>query len=118
MSKKRIVTAALSVMVLVMAVPEAAQAHGGRGWGHRHYRAAPYLGLALGAGALWYLAPRPTYVYPEPYVPPVVVAPQAPAVAVQPQIPVWYYCDASGAYYPHVQSCPSGWREVPATPPQ
>jgi hypothetical protein len=29
----------------------------------------------------------------------------------------WYYCDAAGAYYPYVSSCPAGWRPVPVTPP-
>lgn len=24
----------------------------------------------------------------------------------------WYYCDASGRYYPYVASCASGWRPV------
>jgi hypothetical protein len=26
----------------------------------------------------------------------------------------WYYCDASRTYYPYVQACASGWRQVPA----
>lgn len=30
--------------------------------------------------------------------------------------PTWYYCDAAGAYYPSVTTCPGGWRVVPATP--
>ena len=29
----------------------------------------------------------------------------------------WYYCDSSKTYYPYAQSCPEGWRSVPATPP-
>ena len=34
-----------------------------------------------------------------------------------PQFGVWYYCVASQTYYPYVQSCPGGWQEVPARPP-
>lgn len=32
----------------------------------------------------------------------------------QPAAPssTWYYCDASGRYYPYVASCASGWRPV------
>jgi hypothetical protein len=47
--------------------------------------------------------------------PPVVVAPSL--VVVQPSPHYWYYCDASHAYYPYVQHCPGGWRQVLPTPP-
>jgi hypothetical protein len=29
----------------------------------------------------------------------------------------WYFCDAFQAYFPYVQSCPSGWRQVLAGAP-
>ena len=61
------------------------------------------------------------------YAPPVVYAsppvvtyapPQQPLVlASQPQAPVWYYCEASGQYFPYVQSCTSGWQTRAAMPP-
>lgn len=52
--------------------------------------------------------------------PPVVTyyAPSQPMVlAAQPQPPVWYFCEASGQYFPYVQSCSSGWQTQPAMPP-
>lgn len=61
------------------------------------------------AGGVWYFYNTPVYPYPDPYQPPVVVAPQ-------PAAQVWYYCDAYQTYYPYVPDCPSGWRAVPATP--
>ena len=48
---------------------------------------------------------------------PAVVYPAQPAYA-PPQSQNWYYCDKPHGYYPYVQSCDSGWRPVPATPPQ
>jgi hypothetical protein len=29
---------------------------------------------------------------------------------------VWYYCDSTMMYYPHVAECKEGWQAVPATP--
>jgi len=29
----------------------------------------------------------------------------------------WYHCDNPQGYYPYVQTCSSGWHQVPATPP-
>jgi hypothetical protein len=28
----------------------------------------------------------------------------------------WYFCEASGAYYPYVSACPAGWKPVPVVP--
>jgi hypothetical protein len=76
----------------------------------------------------WYLYDAPVYPYPtvvsqqfyvEPAMPaPVIVAappPMAPPpVAVGAPAPqFWYYCDASQAYYPYVQTCASQFRPVP-----
>jgi len=30
---------------------------------------------------------------------------------------VWYYCDSTMSYYPHVLECKEGWQAVPANPP-
>ena len=38
-------------------------------------------------------------------------SPSAPVAGGQPQF--WYYCEATKAYFPYVNSCSSGWREVP-----
>jgi hypothetical protein len=69
----------------------------------------------------WYANPwwypyygYPGYPYaPYPYAPPVSVAPGN----LPPPMQSWYYCDAAQGYYPHVASCPGGWRAVPAVPP-
>ena len=61
------------------------------------------------------------YAPPVVYAPPPVVAyappPQPVVLAAQPQPAVWYYCAASGKYYPYAQECPSGWQTQAATPP-
>ncbi len=53
------------------------------------------------------------------YAPPVVYAPPPPpmVLAAQPQPAIWYYCEASGKYFPYTQECPTGWQTQPATPP-
>jgi hypothetical protein len=82
----------------------------GPGWRGGYY--GPGYGYPYAAG--YYSAP---VVYAAP---PIVTyaAPQQPMVlASQPQAPVWYYCEASGQYYPYVQSCASGWQTQPAMPP-
>ena len=88
--------------------PVAAQA-GNVGW-------AVSVGGGYGGGyGAGYYAPPVVYASP-----PVVTyaAPQQPMVlASQPQPPVWYYCEASGQYFPYVQSCASGWQTQPAMPP-
>ena len=66
-------------------------------------------------------APPPVYYAPPPvvYAPPVAVAPEpAPTLQQNSAAQNWYYCDASRAYYPHVTSCSSGWREVAPTTSQ
>ena len=64
----------------------------------------------------WYYPPPYYYAPPAAYVPPVVY-PAQPAYA-PPQAQTWYYCAKPRGYYPYVQNCSSGWRSVPATPPQ
>jgi hypothetical protein len=67
-------------------------------------------------GGVWYFYPAPVYPYPDPYQPPVVVAPgppvSGPPVAQPPA--VYYYCDNPAGYYPYVPQCLTPWRMVPA----
>ena len=63
------------------------------------------------AGASWLFYPQPVVVQPAPSEP-IVVQP-----APQTNTENWYYCDSAQAYYPYAQSCPEGWRQIPATPP-
>jgi hypothetical protein len=88
-------------------------------WEHRYHDGR--YGWWWFAGGLWYSYPTPVYPYPDPYVPPVVAAPPAVAAPLAgadalPAPQSWYYCDATGGYYPYVPVCPNGWRAVPATP--
>ncbi len=66
-------------------------------------------------GGVWYFYPAPVYPYPDPYLPPVVVAPPAPAPAPAQQY--WYYCSNPAGYYPYVARCATAWQPVPANPP-
>jgi hypothetical protein len=79
-------------------------------------------GVGVGVPLYAPVYPPPVYYGPPPvyYAPPPPVVYSPPPVVVQPPAPLqqnsaaqnWYYCDASRAYYPHVTSCASGWREV------
>ena len=84
---------------------------------------AARVGVYIGPGYPYYypVVPAP-YYYPPPVVA-VPVAPGPPPEYVEKGQPqddgdanVWYYCDASKHYYPHVKTCKSGWRSVPARP--
>ena len=72
-----------------------------------------------------YFGPYPYYPY-YPYYPPAYYPPYypSPVVVTQPvatapapaAAQTWYYCDNPRGYYPYVQSCGAGWRQVPAAP--
>src|ERR1700694_4991441 len=59
--------------------------------------------------------PPPYYYYPPPMYPPVQYMEPYPAPSA-PQSSYWFYCPDSGAYYPYVQQCPSGWQQVVPQP--
>lgn len=79
----------------------------GGGWGPGYGYGYPY--------AAGYYAPP--VVYAAPPVVTYAAPPQPLVLASQPQPPIWYYCEASGQYFPYVQSCASGWQTQPAMPP-
>jgi hypothetical protein len=58
-------------------------------------------------GSSWYFYPQPVYPYPDPYLPPVVVA-------SPPAQPLYYYCARPRGYYPYVPACQVPWRAVAA----
>ena len=68
------------------------------------------------AGSAWLLYNATEHAYPPVYVPPTVIV-QSPPPVQAPAPAYWYYCPASRAYYPYVQSCAAGWQTVPAAPP-
>jgi hypothetical protein len=95
--------------------------HRHRGHGFRHGWRGPRVrvGIGLGLGTFWGPDWGGWPYWPREAYPPVVAAP--PPVVVQPAPPppqYWYYCDAAHAYYPYVQQCPEGWRQVLPTPPR
>ena len=67
-------------------------------------------------GPEWYFYPEPIYPFPDPYLPPGVMAQPVPPSG-QPPAQYWYYCDNPPGYYPYVATCMTAWRPVPATPP-
>jgi hypothetical protein len=83
------------------------------GWRHTYYNGR--LGWWWVVGGAWYFYPQAVYPYPDPYVPPVIVAQQSTMVTPQSQ-QYWYYCEPSKTYYPYVATCEADWKAVPATP--
>ena len=86
----------------------------GHGWGPGWRGNWGYAGGYYGPYAGYY---APPVVYAPPPVVTYAPPPQPVVLAAQPQPAVWYYCAASGKYYPYAQECPSGWQTQAATPP-
>ncbi len=86
----------------------------GGGWNHAFHDGR--LGWWWVVGPYWYFYGSPVYPYPDPYVPPAVAVQPAPPASGPPPAQSWYYCDNPAGYYPYVSSCPTQWRQVPATP--
>ncbi|WP_431825598.1 hypothetical protein [Burkholderia sp. F1] len=88
--------------------------HGGH-HGFHHSRVHVFVGSGFGFG---YPFGYPWYYYP----PEVVAVPTSPPQYIEQADEVmqqssWYRCDQPEGFYPYVQTCPGGWREVPAQPP-
>ena len=75
------------------------------GWIHGRHDGR--LGWWWVVNGTWYFYSEPIYPYPDPYVPPAVVA--APAPAGQ----FWYFCRNPRGYYPYVARCLVPWQAVP-----
>jgi hypothetical protein len=99
-----------------------------------HGRARVGVGFYFGGPAYWgpayypYPYYRPYYGYApyyDPYYAPAADnvtyierprQPAAPDGAAPAASSYWYYCQDSGAYYPHVKQCASPWQTVPPRP--
>ena len=96
------------------------RSHGHRGHWHRgHWHTGHWHRRHWHSGVRVFINPGLVVPFGSYSPPPVVVAP-SPRVYVEPAPPpptYWYYCDAVQAYYPYVQQCPGGWRQVLPTPP-
>ena len=117
-----------SVVFLLLASAASGHAWADRGYRHGYYHGGyTQFGVMIGPGwgppyypPAYYYPPyapivveRAPQVYIEQYVPPPAPVPQSS------QVSYWYYCNASKAYYPYVNECPSGWQKVlpqPANP--
>jgi hypothetical protein len=92
-------------------------------WSHGHWRHTTFegrFGWWWVVGTSWYFYSRPTYPYPDPYRPTMVIEVEKTTQLSPPTTPTsqsWYYCEASKDYYPYVTTCPAGWKIVPVTPP-
>jgi hypothetical protein len=79
---------------------------GARGGGAHHFHHGARARVFISSP--FFFAPRPYYYYPAPvFAPPVEYIQQEPA-----ESQYWYYCPASGAYYPYVKDCSGGWQLV------
>jgi len=88
-------------------------AHYGPGWRGNWAYGGGYYGGPYGYPYAAYYSPPVVYAPPTAYMPP----PQPMVLASQPQAAVWYFCQASGQYFPYAQECSSGWQAHPAIPP-
>jgi hypothetical protein len=84
--------------------------HWEQGWHDGH------LGWWWVLGSAWLLY-NATHPAPPAYMPPAVIVQTPPPTPAAPSPGYWYFCGASGMYYPYVQNCASSWQPVPATPP-
>jgi uncharacterized protein DUF6515 len=67
------------------------------------------------ANEVYYLAQGGGYVVapaPAAQAPP----PASAGASTLPPPGTWHYCESARTYYPYVESCPEGWRRVPAAP--
>lgn len=130
MKSKILMMSAVFTMIVSSMIAPNVQAHSGY-YGHGGYwhggRGFYGFGLGLATGALL-TYPYYDYAYTGYYSPiyvqrsSVTVYDNSPSQVVQAApnssaLPIWYYCQSPTGYYPYVQSCPSGWQKVPATPP-
>ncbi len=127
MKKTRIALALAVAVAASLATQSAFAWHRGHG-GHGGPRVSFGFNFGIPIGGYPYYYP-PYYApyYPAYYPSPVVVQQQTPvyveqnpppAPSAQPSAPAgyWYYCAASGAYYPYVKDCPTGWQRVAPQP--
>jgi hypothetical protein len=84
---------------------------------HRPFFNFAFVGFPVGFAVPYGYSYYPPYAYPPyayPDYAPTTFPQQAPGPAPAQS---WYYCDAPKGFYPYVQSCGSGWRQVPTVPP-
>ena len=92
-----------------------ATGRGGRGGGGYDslYRSEHISSRASFTGpvfAPWY--PAPPYWYYEQTVAVPAYIERDPATSGGSQPQRWYFCKASGIYYPYIRDCDAGWQEV------
>jgi hypothetical protein len=117
------VTAAMACSAYAVFADPAPANWGGHGGWHGGHGGHHDDGSVNGGGVI--VDPYPDAPYPYPYPLP-VPGPDTPgepypagqnAATVPPPMPVWYYCDKPGGYYPYVKTCEGDWAGIPPTPP-
>lgn len=112
----------------LLAITGNAEARGG----HGHHHGGGGIGFYWGyPGALYspfYSPFYSPYYYPYYAPQPIVNVPAQPPIYIERERPMqqpqqypegyWYYCASPEGYYPYVQQCPGGWRQVDPIPPQ
>ncbi len=86
-----------------------------------YYSATPngYVVVAPPTGPVNETPPQ-TYISAPPQATPPATSPPPVSdnqASHPPAAGYWYYCESSKAYYPYVNECREGWRQVPANPP-
>lgn len=77
---------------------------------HHHHHAHTGTAVFISSPGYFYPYPPPWY-----YPPPAYSLPEPPPVYIEQSTPpdaYWFYCPASGAYYPYVNECAGGWQLV------
>jgi hypothetical protein len=94
--------------------------HGGHGGHHGSGDGGGSGGVIVDPGPYGTDAPYPYPGYPYPGEP----SPGTPgqpsgqdAMTMPPPMPLWYYCDRPGGYYPYVKTCEGDWQGMPPAPP-
>jgi len=91
-------------------------------WAARNSRSHSAIRFGVLLGPVWRPWPYSSPYYYPPYPPMMIDPPPSvyieqyvpPPAELAPAAPVnyWYYCEASKAYYPYVNECPTGWQKV------
>ena len=107
-----IVRILLTLFVIVLLSPLAADAYGS----HGHFQGGIWIGPGWGpwwGGYYPYYSTQPLMIVEQPNVEYYMM----PAPEQNEEPAYWYYCRKPEGYYPYVKQCPDGWMKVVPTPP-
>jgi hypothetical protein len=106
-------TATLALLLVVLALPDAAWAQRGRGF-HPHGHRTFFVGSFFVGPPMWYAYPPGPYYYAPVFVageiPPTIYVEKFEGIPSTEAGEI--YCPALDQYYPDAQACPNGWQRV------